>query len=120
MKQDFKQNFISKWAATVAAVTGSESQPPSDEDGAPAKPRGVRREKSQREEKVIPESSTSEEVSTSKYGATKSTYSPVDDQENGKQSEKENESNREEKEYNPTRRVISTTPSEPRKSAASK
>ena len=31
MKQDFKQNFISKWAATVAAVTGSESQPPSDE-----------------------------------------------------------------------------------------
>lgn len=91
-----------------------------DEDGAPAKPRGVRREKRQREEKVIPESSTSEEVSTSKYGATKSTYSPVDDQENGKQSEKENESNREEKEYNPTRRVISTTPSEPRKSAASK
>src|SRR5690554_802358 len=129
-----------------------------DEDGTPAKPRGVRREKRVREERVeevqvseettsneeesstkeynstrrvisTPESSEPRKSGASKYGQAKSAYLPIEDE---KSSSKDKDDDRSEerpaakkedastKEYNPTRRVISTEPSAPRESAASK
>jgi 16S rRNA G966 N2-methylase RsmD len=79
-----------------------------EEDGTPAKPRGVRREKRIREEKVVEEHINEEASSTN-------------DEENSNKEENRDIEQPEKKEYSPTRRVISTPEStEPRKSAASK
>lgn len=94
-----------------------------EEDGTPAKPRGVRREKRQREISVAPEGPKTEETPTSKYGTTKSTYAPAQEEEKKeerKETPRPTPTDDVPKEYNPTRRVISTEPTEPRKSAASK
>ncbi|HLW30259.1 MAG TPA: THUMP domain-containing protein [Brumimicrobium sp.] len=94
-----------------------------EEDGTPAKPRGVRREKRQREISVAPEGPKTEETPISKYGTTKSTYAPAQEKEKKeerKETPRPTPTDDVPKEYNPTRRVISTEPTEPRKSAASK
>jgi putative N6-adenine-specific DNA methylase len=77
-----------------------------EEDGIIAKPRGVRREKRKREERVVEETALQSDSQSEK--------------ENESGGEK-NESRGEEKEYNPTRRVIETPAADkPRKSGASK
>jgi hypothetical protein len=121
-----------------------------EEDGTPAKPRGVRREKRVREERIVEEHVNEETTSTNdeesgdaeksekkEYKPTRSVISTPEATEPRKKAaskygeakssylsaenqEKEEKEPSEKKEYNPTRRVISSEPSVPRESAALK